>query len=158
MGELEVENNGHVETETLGEMTAPETPEQLNVVFKKLSELKGQDGAIVRMSKEHSGVMSRTLSVPLGDEEYRQVLIITEFLSDDDAQDFVAVIWEDKRYGMPIGPDLDVALARCSVNRKGPRTNRVAQILEAMMHTKITTNQQQARKNSDNPSSRDLIK
>ncbi len=131
--------NGHAETEQL-EDTVQESPDQLKAAYKKLDDLRRGDGQLISMSKEHLGVIAQTLHIPGSIDEYRQILIITEFLDDEEARDFVAAIWECKRYGMDIGPVIDEAIARCSVNRKGVRSNRVAQLLDAFSHTKITSN------------------
>lgn len=126
--------DGHHEPEQI-----PETKEQLEAVKLKLSKLADPDSPAIHLTKEQLGLLKSMITAPESDDKYREALLIADFLDDEEADNFINAIWESKRYGMDIGPDLDWALARAAVNRNQPRTNRVAQIMDTLSHAKFTT-------------------
>jgi len=93
-----------------------------------LRDLKRSDG-IITMSKPQAGILQKVLSAPETSKEYRQALLLLDFMSPDEADRFSGAISFALRYGIPIDPIIDKALSRCSV-----KAGRVEAVIRAMTH------------------------
>lgn len=133
--DFELSDNGDKGAEALEELSQ----EEINTHYKRLSDLKRGDGVITTFSKQQLSLMHKMLTAP-EKEELNQVLLIADFLSDEEADDELAAYFEAKRLNMDTGWNIAHMISRCAVNRKGTKTNRVAELLEAMSHLKYTTN------------------
>lgn len=131
-----------------------ETQEELQVAYKKLSELAGPDGSVVRMSKESLSMMKQMIHGPEKYNDLTQILLICDFLSEDEANDELNAFYEAKRYGMDTQYNVDHALSRASINRKGGHSSsRVAVLLETLGRQKFSKNGQKERHVTSNPRS-----
>lgn len=86
------------------------------------------------------GVLIRLLTAIKDDEDYRQALILSDFLDDDEADRVSAAIEERRRYGISIAPVLDWCAARCAVNKGGHGKSRSQLSIEGLTHTSLYTN------------------
>ncbi|MFC2060614.1 hypothetical protein ACFLTZ_05975 [Chloroflexota bacterium] len=127
-----------------------ESQEQLDAAFKKLSDLigEGKDGSLVTFGKAELSLLQKILST--GTEEYRkqQFWRMLDFADEDTAQDHVAAYYEALELGMDTSLNVALAFSMCSANRKGPRTNLLAQLLDAVQHGKWANHTQGRSRNS----------
>jgi len=86
------------------------------------------------------GVLLRILTAVQEEKEYRQALILSDFLDDDEADRVAAAIEERRRYGCSIAPVLDWCAARCGVNKIGHGKSRATLAIEGLTHSTFTTN------------------
>ena len=104
-----------------------------------LAGLKRQDGQFAKaaegIGRANIGVLKQALTVELGEEKYRQILYLGNFVDRDQARKAVAAIDERRMCGVDIRPVLDDIAAMCGVNAE-----RLGDILDAMSHTTFTTN------------------
>ena len=111
-----------------------------------LRELKRSDG-IITMSKPQAGILQKVLSAPETSTEYRQALLLLDFMSPDEADRFSGALSFAFRYGIPIAPILDKALSRCSV-----KAGRVEAVIRAMTHINFSNSNRYGKKDdSRNP-------
>ena len=122
-----------------------------------LNELRQPDAILASQSGQYKGVVPSVISVPTGEDKELQWLLQSDFVSDEMALKAVNAITERERYGVDTKPILLYLAAQCAVNRKGPKTNRTAMVLEAMMHYKVTTTRQQGKGNDYQPDSKSPI-
>lgn len=85
------------------------------------------------------GVLLRLLTAVQEEKEYRQALITSDFLDDDEADRVAAAIEERRRYGLSITPILDWCAARCGVNKTHGKS-RATLAVEGLTHSTFTTN------------------
>lgn len=145
---LDREGDGKKTLEELGLTGEPESQEQLDSTYKWLRDLKRPDGTVVSLSKQELGVIAKTLA-PAGADDLSplvQYLMIADYIDEDEADNVSGAIAEADRYGMSREPILVWIANRIATNRKGLRTNRVAQLYDMFSHTKFTTNQTQGKK------------
>lgn len=118
----ESEGNGHI----------PESEEQLETVLKNLSDLRRNDGSVVRLTQQELGVLQSILKTTT--EKYREETIfrMMSFLDEDEAQDNVAAYYEAKDLGMDTTFNVAWMFALVSVNRKSAQTNLTASLLRVM--------------------------
>lgn len=146
--EFHLGNNGHGDTEDL------ETQDELNLAYKKLSELKRGDGIITGLNKQDIGLLKQLLHTPDKDADFTAIVLICDFLSDEEADKELNAFYEAKRLGMDTQFNIDHALSRVAVNRKGShRTSRAALIMDTISHQKYTTNTPGVKSNGNNPRS-----
>ena len=86
------------------------------------------------------GVLVRLLTAVKDDEDYRQILLLADFLDDDEADRVTAALEERRRYGCSITPILDWVSARCGVNKISHGKSRATLGVEGLTHTTLTTN------------------
>lgn len=110
----------------------PESPQQLEAVFKKLNDLHRGDGSVVTMTKQELGLLQTILRSAT--DEYKEEIFwrMVDFVDQDEALDHVAAFYEAKELGMDTGFNVAYVFALCSVNRKGPRNNLSAMIMDTM--------------------------
>lgn len=145
---MDEENNGHGDVATL-EQT--ETPEQIQGVYKKLSELTRGDGTLVKFGKQELSLMQKILTT--GSEAFveEQFWRMCSFLDEDEAKDHVDAFYEAKELGMDTGFNVAYAFALVSTNRKTSMTNLIAQLTDTLQHGKWAgASQQQAGKSHGN--------
>lgn len=131
-----------------------ETQEELQTAYKKLSELAGPDGSVVRMSKESLSMMKQMIHGPDKYNDLTQILLICDFLSEDEANDELNAFYEAKRYGMDTQYNVDHALSRASINRKGGHSSsRVAVLLETLGRQNFKSGKQREHNGNRNPRS-----
>lgn len=120
--DFKLEDNHHEEPEA-------ETQEQLNVAYKKLSELSRGNGSLVTMSKQELSLLQKMLST--GTEDYResQMWRMCSFLDEEEALDHIAAYYEAKELGMDTTFNVSFAFALCSANRKGNFANNLMSLL-----------------------------
>lgn len=85
------------------------------------------------------GVLIKLLTA-VKEDEYRQALIMSDFLDDDEADRVAAAIEERRRYGLSIAPVLDWCAARCGVNKIAHGKSRATLAIEGLTHSTFTTN------------------
>lgn len=148
MADVRLEDNGHVEEET---------QEQLDVAYKKLTDLVGQGtdgtGALVTFGKQELSLLQKILST--GTEEFReqQFWRMCSFIDEDEAKDHVAAFYEAKDLGMDTSFNVAYAFALCSANRKQSFSNNLlANILDSLQHAKWATANQGKVKNNGSSS------
>jgi len=112
-----------------------------------LQNLKRADG-IITMGKAQTSLLQRVITAPQHSKEYRQILLLLDFMSSDEADRFSGAISFSLRYGIPIDPIIDKALSRCSV-----KANRVEAVIRALTHINFSNNNQD-RKRNDRQSTR----
>jgi len=131
-----------------------ESPAELAAIHKKLSELKGEDGQVVSLTPQQLGILKQLLHPPDKYNNMTEILLICDFLSEEEADDELAAFYEAKRLGMDTQFNIDHALSRAAINRKGHRTSRAALIMDTMSHQKYTSNTPGGkREHSGNPRS-----
>lgn len=135
----ENEGNGHRELTALEET---ETPEELEAVHKKLSDLIRPDGQLISMSKEQLGLLKQFIHAPESEfDSFISMVMIMDFTSEEERQDVVNAYYEAKSLGMDTKWNMADALSRAATNRKGAHVNsRVATIGDIMSHQKQTIN------------------
>ena len=106
------------------------------------------DGNVVQGMEQQLGVMQKMATAPTKDDEYRQALLLANFLSTEESDRAVNAIAFCRRYGGDLTPIIDKIIARCAV--KGAR---VSEIVDALTHLRMTTNapKPSAKSNSRSP-------
>jgi hypothetical protein len=133
--------NGHGSPEELIE------ERQVKGAVFKLEQMKRGDGNVVKSMEAQLGVLQRIVTAPQKNEEYRQALLLANFLSPEEADRAVNAIAWCNRYDGDLGPIVDKLIARCAV--KG---GRVADVIDALTHMRLTTNYS-GRQDGSNPRS-----
>lgn len=141
MTEINIDDNGH-NAQSAEEMFETQ---QTKRAFFNLEELKRGDGNVVKMSEAQLGVLQKIATAPKEDDEYRQALLLAEFLSPEEADRAVNAIAFCRRYGGDLTPIVDKIIARCGV--KG---GRVIAITDALTHMRLTTNYSGSRNDRTN--------
>ncbi len=88
-------------------------------------------------------LLAKAAKVP--DQDYRQALLLSTFLSREDATRVVAALDERRRYNVDITPVVDLITSWAAV--QGARGGRVDSIIQGQTHQSITTNLPGATKN-----------
>lgn len=130
MEELKFSNNGH---ETYEE---EESPEQLQEVAKRLSELT-RPGNMITMGKQELSLLQKILST--ASEQYReeQIWRLMSFMDEEEAYKHVAAYYEARDLGMDTSFNVAYAFALVSVNRKGAfNNNLLASLMDTLQHGK----------------------
>jgi hypothetical protein len=119
-----------------------ETEEELSTVHKTLQQLKGADGVLVSLTKQDLGLLKQMLHSPeAAGDDFTRIVLICDFLDDDEANNELDAFWEAKRLGMDTNYNVDHALSRAAINRRGAhRNSRVAALMDTMSHQKYTSN------------------
>jgi hypothetical protein len=150
MADLRIlENNGHGDADEL-----EETQDQIEVAYKKLSELSRPDGSLVTFGKQELSLMQKILST--GSESYReeQMWRMCDFVDEDEALDHVAAYYEAKELGMDTSFNVAYAFALVSANRKGSKSNLISMLTDTLQHGKWASSPQGSKnKNGSNPRS-----
>ncbi len=81
-------------------------------------------------------ILAKAAKVP--DQDYRQALLLSTFLSREDATRVVAALDERRRYDVDITPIVDLITAWAAV--QGARGGRVDSIIEGQTHSSISAN------------------
>lgn len=98
------------------------------------------DGSgILPSGQQRAGVLMRLLSAIKDEAEYRQQLLTSDFIDDEEADRVAAAIAEANRYGLSLGPIIDWCAARCSVNKQGHGKSRAVLGIEGLTHSTFTT-------------------
>jgi len=129
--EIGEEGNGHNSPEELAETEA------VKGALINLRDYKRGDSSIATMAKSGLGVLQKLATAVLRKEEiqeYRQILLLADYLSTEEADRVSAAIAETLRYGLSLTPILDWITNRCAV--RGGRANLIREILT---HQIITT-------------------
>lgn len=143
-------SNGHGATAEL-EQTTEESPEQIQGLYAKLSQLSRGDGSLVQLTKQDMSLMQKILTT--GSEEFKeqQFWRMCSFLDEDEAKDHVDAFYEAKDLGMDTGFNVAYAFALVSTNRKTAQTNLIALLTDTLQHGKWAgASQQQGNKNNGN--------
>jgi len=130
-----------------------ESQEQLQTVYKKLSELSGDGASMVTMSKQDLSLMKQILTS--ASEEYKEQTMwrMCDFLDEDEALDHVAAFFEAKDLGMDTAFNVAFMFALVSANRKTNKSNLISQILDTVQHGKWAPNFKKGQGNGHNPRS-----
>src|SRR4030042_539415 len=140
-----IENNVHGTTDEL-----EETQEDIELAYKKLSELTRPDHALVTLGKQELSLMQKILST--GSESYReeQIWRMCDFVDEDEALDHVAAYYEAKELGMDTSFNVAYAFALVSANRKGAKTNLISMLADTLQHGKWAGTQTQKKGSNAN--------
>ncbi len=122
------------------ELAETEDQGTLNAAYKKLSELRGEDGVVVSLTKQELGILKQLIHAPERTASLTDILLICDFLTEEEADDELEAYYEAKRLGMDMQFNIDHALSRAAVNRKGHRSSRAAMVMDAMSHQRFTSN------------------
>lgn len=133
-----------------------ESQEQLDASYKKLTDLVGEDGrgaSMVTMSKQDFSLMKQILTA--ASEEYKEQIMwrMCDFVDEDEALDHVAAYYEAKDLGMDTGFNVAFMFALVSANRKGIKSNLMAQLLDTVQHGKWAGNTTKGKNDGHNPRS-----
>ena len=82
---------------------------------EKLKPESRQDGIISAKSSQYVGPLQKLATAVKGETEYRQALLLSTFLSREDATRVVAALDERRRYGANIQPIVDLITAWAAV-------------------------------------------
>jgi hypothetical protein len=142
---------------TVAELEQTESPEQIQGLYAKLSELKRGDGSLVTLSKQDMSLMQKILTT--GNEAYKdeQFWRMCSFLDEDEAKDHVDAFYEAKDLGMDTGFNVSYAFALVATNRKTAMTNLIAQLTDTLQHGKWAGAAQQGNKGQGHGNSRSPI-
>lgn len=99
----------------------------------------GESSAIMESQQQRMSVLLRTITAIKDDNEFRQLLLLADFLDDEEAETVAAAITEAQRYGASLGPILNYVTAKCAVNKNRHGKSRVAQVIEGLTHSTFTT-------------------
>ena len=148
-----LDGDGHGDAEVVG--TEVETPEQVQAAYKKLADLKRDDGVLVRLGKQELGLLKQMLHAPEENtDDFIKICMICDFLDEDEANRELDAFYEADRLGMSIKYNIAHALSRVAINRKGAHHNsRVATLGDILSHQKITSNTPSGKGNYVNPRS-----
>lgn len=138
---IEEEGDGHHSIEELAENEA------VKGALVHLRDFKRGDSSIATMAKSGLGVLQKLATAVLQKEEeheYRQILLLADYLSTEEADRVSAAVAEAQRYGLSLTPILDWITNRCAV--RGGRANLIKEVLT---HQIITTQRQGFWKNKD---------
>lgn len=134
--EPQVGGDGHGDPDAI-----PETDEELQVVRKKLDQIARGDSPILSFSKQQIGLLNKFVNPPDKGDDFIRIVQICDFLDEDEANRELEAFYEAVRLGMSTSYNVAHALSRASINRKGAHKNsRVASILDALSHQKLTSN------------------
>jgi len=114
--------------------------EELRKRNRELDDTPATTGSgIMPDNQARVGVLIKLLTAVQEEKEYRQALILSDFLDDDEADRVAAAIEERRRYGISIAPVLDWCAARCGVNKGGHGKSRATLAIEGLTHSTFTT-------------------
>ena len=99
----------------------------------------GDSNAVSAANQARMGVLLRMLSTIKDEQDYRQLVLLADFLDDEEADRVAAAITEARRYGLSLDPILDWVTARCAVNKLGHGKSRVAIAVEGLTHSTFTS-------------------
>lgn len=131
-----------------GNLMMPESNDPLQELESELQkELKERDrepsgdegSGILPSGQARIGVLMRLLSAVKDEKEYRQQLLTSDFIDDEEADRVAAAIAEANRYGLSLTPIIDWCAARCSVNKHGHGKSRAVLGIEGLTHSTFTT-------------------
>lgn len=131
----------------------PETQEQLETAYVNLKDV-ARPGAMLQFGKQELGLLHTILRAST--EEYKELAMwrMCDFIDEDEAQDHVAAYYEAKELGMDTSFNVAFMFALCSVNRKGNRSNLIAQLTDTLQHGKwAASNTKDRSHNGVNPRS-----
>lgn len=109
--------------------------------FKEIGEAGAGDGVLTGKDKNYQSVIQKLATAITQadlDGKYKQQLLLSTFMSRDDASLVVAAIDERKRYGVDLNPIVDLIIAWAAV--KGASGGRIESIVESLTHQSISTN------------------
>ncbi len=106
--ELDIGGNGNGH----GSPAALAETEQIKKAIFKLDGMKRGDGNVVQMSEQQLSVLQKIVTAPDKDEQYRQALLLSQNLSNEERDRAVNAIAWVKRYGGDMGPIIDKIIAR----------------------------------------------
>jgi hypothetical protein len=137
MEDATVLGNGH-------DPEAPESSEsneELGIIRKKLNDFKRGDAPILSFSKQQIGLLNKFVNPPEQSDDFVRIVQICDFLDEDERNRELEAYYEAVRLGMSTSYNVAHALSCASINRKGAhRNSRVASILDALSHQKLTSN------------------
>lgn len=136
LDETTISGNGHGSTSEIAE-----TEEELKVIRKKMDEVARGSSPILSLSKQDIGLLKQLIHSPEKSDEFIRIVQICDFLDEDERNRELEAYYEAVRLGMSTEYNIAHALSCASINRKGAhRNSRVAALLDALSHQKITSN------------------
>ena len=106
---------------------------------KRVQDMKHGDALLSGGANKYESVNQKlATAVTDPEEQYRQALLLSTFLSRDDARKVVAALDERRRYGVDITPVVDLITSWCAV--VGATGGRVQSLVETQTHQSLTTN------------------
>lgn len=152
MAEFHLDDDGHGDAEDVG---VEESQETLNAAFKKLRDLKREDGVLVSLTKQDISLLKQMIHAPDTSDEFIKIALICDFLDDEEANRELDAFYEAIRLGMDTKYNIAHALSRAAINRRGSHSSsRVAMLLDTLSHQKFTSNAPKARGGTGGTSSR----
>jgi hypothetical protein len=118
--------NGHLE---VGEVLENQMTKQALIRLDK----RGDGNIFGQMDAQQLGVMQKMATAPVKDDDYRQALLLANFMSAEESDRAVNAIAFCQRYGGDLTPIVNKIIARCAV--KG---GRVSELIDALTHMRLT--------------------
>lgn len=116
-------------------LDALEAALQEELATRQREDTGGETNAIGESGKQRTGVLLRLLSAIQDEKEYRQQLLTSDFVDDEEADRVAAAFTEANRYGLSLTPVIDWCAARCSVNKQGHGKSRAVLGIEGLTHS-----------------------
>ncbi|MFC1904968.1 hypothetical protein ACFLXT_04325 [Chloroflexota bacterium] len=101
-------------------------------------DMKAGEGIIAEGQKPYASVLQKIATIPEDVANYRQILLLANYLDTEESDRVSAALSEAKRYGLSIEPILDWAVNRCAVAGKHAM-GRVPGIIAALTHMAYNT-------------------
>ena len=89
-------------------------------------------------NKQRMSVLLKLLTAIQDEKEYRQQLLMADFIDDEEADRVAAALAEAKRYQLGLSPILDWVIARCAVNKDGHGKSRSVLSVEGLTHSSFS--------------------
>ena len=131
-----------------------ETQDELDVSYKKLSDLMGNEGtSMVTMSKQDMSLMKQILTA--ASEEFKEQMLwrMCDFIDEDEALENVNAYYESKDIGMDTGYNIAYTFSLTSAHRRTAGTNLISQMLGALQMSKWSPSSKKGNDNGHNPRS-----
>lgn len=106
---------------------------------REREDIAGDTNAVSVRNQARIGVLMRLLTAVQDEKEYRQQLLTSDFIDDEEADRVTAAINEANRYGLSLAPIMDWCACRCSVNKSGHGKSRSVLGIEGLTHSTFTT-------------------
>ncbi len=105
---------------------------------RREEDTSGDHSAISDSKRSQSGVLIKAMTA-VDDKDYRQALLLGDFMDPEEADRVTAALNEANRYGLPPTPIIDWIYARCAVTKNGQSINRLTEVIQGITHSTFMT-------------------